>query len=132
MSRHKLRIAIIGGGIGGLTLAIALRQRDVTAQAFEQSAQPSEIGAAVALSGNTTRELRRLGVLDAISRLATQSTELVWRNWRDGRLWLIRWAATLRIRSNGVDPYDYRARSYRELCMPQGANGGTCSHASIR
>jgi salicylate hydroxylase len=85
MSKQRLRISIIGGGIGGLTLAIALGQRGVTAQVFEQAAELSEIGAAVALSANATRELRRLGVLDPISPVATQPTELIYRNWRDGR-----------------------------------------------
>jgi salicylate hydroxylase len=32
-----LRIAIIGGGIGGLTLALGLQQRGVTAEVFEQA-----------------------------------------------------------------------------------------------
>ncbi|MBV8398079.1 MAG: FAD-dependent monooxygenase [Acetobacteraceae bacterium] len=83
--KQNLRIAIIGAGIGGLALAIALRQRGVTAEIFEQSAALTEIGAAVALSANSTRELRRLGVLDAIAAVSTEPTELIYRNWRDGR-----------------------------------------------
>ena len=84
-SLQRLRIAIIGAGIGGLTLAIALRQRGVTAEVFEQAPALTEIGAAVALSANSTRELRRLGVLDAITAVSTEPTELIYRNWRDGR-----------------------------------------------
>jgi salicylate hydroxylase len=42
-----LRIAIVGGGIGGLTLAVALRQRGVEADVYEQAAELTEIGAAV-------------------------------------------------------------------------------------
>jgi 2-polyprenyl-6-methoxyphenol hydroxylase-like FAD-dependent oxidoreductase len=53
----KLRIAIIGGGSGGLTLAVALRQRGIAADVYEQSPELTEIGAAVALSANSTREL---------------------------------------------------------------------------
>lgn len=64
MSARDPRIAIIGGGIGGPTLAIALRQRGIAADAYEQAPHLAEIGAAVALSANSTRELRRLGVLD--------------------------------------------------------------------
>lgn len=46
MSAPKLRIAIIGGGIGGLTLALALRQRGVAgAEVFEQAQELTEIGA---------------------------------------------------------------------------------------
>src|SRR5215217_378138 len=85
MDTHGVRIAIIGGGIGGLTLAIALRQRGIAAEVFEQAPELTEIGAAVALSANSTRELRRLGVLDGITAASTEPTELIYRDWRDGR-----------------------------------------------
>jgi salicylate hydroxylase len=80
---HGLRIAIVGGGIGGLTLALALRQRGMTAEVFEQAPELAEIGAAVALSANSTRELRRLGVLDGIAAASTEPSELIYRGWRD-------------------------------------------------
>jgi salicylate hydroxylase len=83
-SRQTLRIAIIGGGIGGLTLAIALRQRGLAAEVFEQARELTEIGAGIALAANATRELRRLGVLDAIAAVSTEPTELIYRDWRDG------------------------------------------------
>jgi salicylate hydroxylase len=85
MGAQKLRLAIIGGGIGGLTLALALRQRGLEADVFEQAPELTEIGAAVALSANSTRELRRLGVLDAITAVSTEPTELIYRSWQDGR-----------------------------------------------
>lgn len=84
MHSQKLRIAIVGGGIGGLTLALALRQRGLAANVYEQAAELTEVGAAVALSANSTRELRRLGVLDEIAAVSTEPTELIYRNWRDG------------------------------------------------
>jgi salicylate hydroxylase len=85
MTTPTLRIAIIGGGIGGLTLAIALRQRGVAAEVFEKAPELSEIGAAVGLSANSTRELRRLGVLNAIAAFSTEPTELIYHDWRYGR-----------------------------------------------
>ena len=84
ITKQRLRIAIIGGGIGGLTLAIGLRQRGMVAEVFEQTSELTEIGAAVALSANATRELRRLGVLDAITAVSTEPTELIYREWGDG------------------------------------------------
>jgi len=85
MSARGLRIAIVGGGIGGLTLALALRQRGLSAKVYEQASELTEIGAAVALSANATRELRRLGVLDQALAAATEPTELIFRDGRDGR-----------------------------------------------
>ena len=85
MSARALRIAIVGGGIGGLTLALALRQRGMAAEVFEQAPELTEIGAAVALSANATRELRRLGLLERIAAASTEPTELIYRDWRAGR-----------------------------------------------
>ena len=78
----NVRIAIVGGAIGGLTLAIALRQRGLSAEVFEQAPELTETGAAVALSANSTRDLRRLGVLEAIAAVSTEPTELIYRDWR--------------------------------------------------
>ncbi len=85
MSSRKLRIAIVGGGIGGLTLALALRQRGLAADVFEQASALTEVGAAVALSANSTRELQRLGLLEEIAAVSTEPTELIYRSWQDGR-----------------------------------------------
>src|SRR3954462_8081043 len=81
----KLRIAIVGGGVGGLTLALALRQRGMAADVYEQAPELTEIGAAVALSANSTRELDRLGLLDQLTAVCTEPTELIYRGWRDDR-----------------------------------------------
>ena len=84
MTARDPRIAIVGGGIGGLTLALALRQRGLRAEVYEQAAELAEIGAAVALSANATRELRRLGVLDPITAASCEPTELIYRDGRTG------------------------------------------------
>lgn len=57
----KCDVAIVGGGIGGLTLAIGLRQELMSVQVFEQDADLREIGAGIAIGGNATRLLERLG-----------------------------------------------------------------------
>ena len=85
MASTGIRIGIVGGGIGGLTLALALRRRGLTADVYEQAPELREIGAAVALSGNATRELERLGLLDGIAAYACEPSELIWRGWAEER-----------------------------------------------
>jgi salicylate hydroxylase len=80
MASKQLRIGIVGGGIGGLTLALSLRRRGLGADVYEQASELREIGAAVALSANSTRELDRLG-----AAVSTEPTELIWRGWNDDR-----------------------------------------------
>ena len=85
MASTATRIGIVGGGIGGLTLALAFRRRGLAADVYEQSSELREIGAAVALSANATRELERLGLLEAIAAKSCEPSELIWRGWADGR-----------------------------------------------
>jgi salicylate hydroxylase len=79
-----MKIAIIGAGIGGLTLALALRQRGIHADVFEQAPALTEVGAAVALSANATRELDRLGLMPGLEAVSTEPSELIFRDGRTG------------------------------------------------
>jgi 2-polyprenyl-6-methoxyphenol hydroxylase-like FAD-dependent oxidoreductase len=81
-----LRVAVVGGGIGGLVLGIDLRARGVAVEVYEQSDELREVGAAVALSANATRELLRLGIGDDLAAVSTPPSSLVVRHWRDGAI----------------------------------------------
>jgi salicylate hydroxylase len=54
-----LRVAVIGGGIGGLSTAVALRATGAHVQVFEQARQLSEVGAGLGLQPNGQRVLVR-------------------------------------------------------------------------
>ena len=82
----RLGVAVVGGGIGGFTLAIALRRRGVPVEVYEQMPELREIGAGVALSANATRHLHRLGLGDALDAVSVQPSALVFRRWEDGRI----------------------------------------------
>lgn len=60
------RIAIIGGGIGGLATAIALRQFGFEPEVYEQAPVLLDVGAAIALWPNATRVLTHLGLAEKI------------------------------------------------------------------
>lgn len=79
-------VVIIGAGVGGLTLALALRRQGIEAEILERSAELREAGAAVALAANATRLLRNLGLGDGLARVSTEPTRLVHRDGRDGRV----------------------------------------------
>ena len=82
----ELKVAVVGGGIGGLVLALALRERGISFEVYEQAQELREIGAAVALSGNGTRELRRLGVGDQLEAVSVVPSALVIRRWDTGEV----------------------------------------------
>lgn len=70
MVSQNTRVAIIGGGMGGLTAAIALTKiAGVQVTVFEQARQLGEVGAGVTVAPNAARVLEKLGVLDEIRRV---------------------------------------------------------------
>ena len=68
-----MRALVIGGGIGGLTAALALQQRGVAVEVYERAARLEEVGAGISLWPNALKALYRLGLeerLRAISFVA--------------------------------------------------------------
>src|SRR5262245_53478755 len=59
-------VLIIGGGIGGLAAAVALRRVGLRAQVFERAPELREMGAGLSLWSNAVKALRRLGLEDAV------------------------------------------------------------------
>jgi salicylate hydroxylase len=80
------RVAVVGGGIGGLVLGLALRERGIDFDIYEQADALREVGAAVALSANGTRELRRLGVGEEIEAVSVRPSALSIRRWDSGEV----------------------------------------------
>jgi salicylate hydroxylase len=60
--KSPLRVAIVGGGIGGLFAAKALIARGVEVSVYEQATAIGEIGAGVFLTPNSVRQLQRVGL----------------------------------------------------------------------
>ncbi|MBA3442946.1 MAG: FAD-dependent monooxygenase [Pyrinomonadaceae bacterium] len=57
---------VVGGGIGGLCTAIALRQIGVETVVYEQTERLSQAGAGLTLWANAIKGLRKLGIADAV------------------------------------------------------------------
>jgi salicylate hydroxylase len=70
-------VLIAGGGIGGLSTAIALAREDIEATVLERSTFTEESGAGIQLGPNATRILRALGVLDLLLPSACRP-EAIW------------------------------------------------------
>lgn len=79
------QVAIIGGGIGGLTTALALKQSGIQAEVFEQAPALFDVGAAIALWPNAMRVLECLQLTDKILERAGVMKEIRWLD-QDGFL----------------------------------------------
>ncbi len=80
------RVAIIGGGIGGLTAARALCRRGIEVAIYESAPELREIGAGVALGPNAMKVLRSLGLEDDVRAIAGRWDWALTRNGKTGRV----------------------------------------------
>src|ERR1700682_2546209 len=72
---RSMRVLVVGGGIGGLSAALAMRFAGAKVRVYEQAAELSEVGAGVGLFPNSMRILQRLGVADSVTRRAAPINE---------------------------------------------------------
>jgi len=82
---NPLTITIVGGGIGGLTAALALAQAGHQIRLFEQSTQFAVIGAGIQLSPNCNRVLYQLGLSKQLAAKAFLPTGIETRHWQNGK-----------------------------------------------
>ena len=71
------QVLIAGGGIGGLSAALALARHGIPSQLIEQAAEFKEIGAGIQLGPNVFRMFERLGLIEPISALAVFPNNLI-------------------------------------------------------
>jgi len=82
-----MRIAIVGGGLGGLAAALFLSKAGLDATVYEQAPELREVGAGIVVSPNMVRPLSKLGLADKLRVFAVR-LESAWefRRWKDGRV----------------------------------------------
>jgi len=97
------RVAIIGGGIGGLTAASALLRAGVEVSVYEAAGELKEIGAGVALHANAMRVLRFIGVEDGVRKVAGRSEYAVTRDGITGRV-ISRTSRARTAELQGIEP----------------------------
>lgn len=74
-----MRVLIAGGGIGGLTLALALHARGIEARVFEQASEIRELGVGINTLPHAIRELAGLGLLGELDRVGLRTHELIYK-----------------------------------------------------
>ena len=82
--KRKLRVAVVGAGLGGLTAAGFLQRAGYAVKVYEQAPTFSRIGAGIILSANVTKVLRRLGIEGALISAGIKSQCYISRAWDTG------------------------------------------------
>jgi 2-polyprenyl-6-methoxyphenol hydroxylase-like FAD-dependent oxidoreductase len=78
-------VLIVGGGIGGLTLALTLEKAGIPSRVFESSPEIKAVGVGINILPHAAKELARLGLAGELSRYAVETREAAFFN-RFGQL----------------------------------------------
>jgi salicylate hydroxylase len=101
------RMSIVGGGIGGLSAALALQHFGYRVSVFEQTRELREIGAGMVITPNAMHALNFLGVGKRVSEEAGPTEASVIRHFQTGEV--------LRIRANGTDYVERFGATYHQV-----------------
>lgn len=72
-SKSELRIAIIGGGIGGASVANALRAKGIRADVYEQAPVLKEVGAGIGVRPPSVNCFKKWGLYEALEKVTVRS-----------------------------------------------------------
>jgi salicylate hydroxylase len=87
MAASADHVIVIGGGIGGLSAALALLRRGIDVTVYEQSAELKEVGAGIQVSSNGSRVLYAWGLEDALAGVQVTPAGREIRHWDTGETW---------------------------------------------
>jgi salicylate hydroxylase len=83
-----VKVAIAGGGVGGLTAAIALGRHGIEVEVYEQAPELNVLGASLQLGPNALRLMDELGMLPALRQIGVRPDAVEFVRWDDGSLLL--------------------------------------------
>jgi salicylate hydroxylase len=87
MTESSPHVLIAGGGIGGLTAALAMLNAGIDCDVYEQAAELREIGAGLQLAPNGTRVLFAHGLEAGARREGVETSDKTIRLWSTGQTW---------------------------------------------
>src|SRR6478672_11901804 len=82
-----MTVLIVGGGIGGLTLALSLHQIGVPARVFESVSELKPLGVGINVLPHAVRELIELGLHDRLDVSAVRTKELAYFSKQGKPIW---------------------------------------------
>src|SRR5262245_17040231 len=100
-------VTIVGGGIGGLTAALALQHFGFRVSVFEQARELREIGAGVTITPNAMHALNFLGVGHRVAQEAGPTEAYLIRHFQTGEV--------IKTRANGTDYFERFGANYHQV-----------------
>ncbi|HVF63918.1 MAG TPA: FAD-dependent monooxygenase, partial [Casimicrobiaceae bacterium] len=126
-------IVIVGGGICGLTLALALNQRGIDCRVYERAPAVSELGVGITLLPHGMREFAALGLDDILLRAGIENAQSCFFN-RFGQLIYSEprgKAAGYDVPEVGIHRGRLQAILYRAVVERLGADSVVANHTCV-
>jgi 2-polyprenyl-6-methoxyphenol hydroxylase-like FAD-dependent oxidoreductase len=82
-----MKAIIVGGGIGGLTMALMLHTRGIDCQIFEAAPEVRELGVGINVLPHAIRELAEIGLLPALDATGIRTRELIYATRQGQEIW---------------------------------------------
>ncbi len=82
-----MQVIVVGGGIGGLSLALSLHQAGIAVRVYEAVRDPAPLGVGINLQPTAVRELTELGLADDLARTGIATRELSYFNKHGQPIW---------------------------------------------
>ncbi|NMJ41703.1 flavin-dependent oxidoreductase [Roseomonas sp. JC162] len=83
-----MTVLVVGGGVGGLTLALSLHERGIPCRVFEAATEVKPLGVGINTLPHAIRELAALGLLPALDAVAVRTRELRYLNRFGQEIWV--------------------------------------------
>ena len=113
---EKLKVIVVGAGMGGLTTAIAMQQAGYDVEIYDRVSALRPAGAGISLWSNGVKVLNRLGLGDAISTIGGPMEHMAYYEGKTGNL-LTGFSLSPLVARVGQPPFPAPAPVFHQICL---------------
>ncbi|KAG9239299.1 hypothetical protein BJ875DRAFT_221758 [Amylocarpus encephaloides] len=128
---EKLKIIIVGAGLGGLGAAIALLLAGHDVEVFEAASEIGEVGAGIQILPNSSRVLQSWGMKDMLEKCATKPSRVNFLGWKGNTITSMDFAASA-AQYPGTFYWDFHRASLHSSLLERATQLGTVMKVNAR
>ena len=128
----RLKIIVVGAGLGGLTFALCAHRQGFDVVVVEQARELGEVGAGVQISANGSRILHHLGLEQALEQVAFRPERGEVRHWQTGETLMTRPLGAVSVERFGFPYYHLHRADFHQILSAAVRSHGIAIHLNSR